>query len=107
MRDRYLNACEYISSVRFAAELVTPIRMIVSARVDNNGRTVTASFTNATVGDSGEIEVIIRRPVGKKFIYMGQQIPETVLTAMQTGDDEFRLTLPNVKAWSVATVFVE
>lgn len=107
VRDRYLNACEYIGSARFAAELVTPIRMVVSARVNASGRTVTASFTNVTVGDSGEIEVIIRRPAGNTFTYMGQYIPETVLAAVKTGDDEFHLTLPNVKAWSVASVFID
>ncbi len=107
VRNRYLNACEYISKTRFAAELLTPIRMLVSARVDENGRTVTASFTNATVGDSGELEIVLRHPAGNKFILMGQYIPETMLTAEQIGNDEYRLILPNVKAWSVATVFVD
>lgn len=106
-RDQFRNAMEYISGKKFAAELVTPIQAIVHPRVDENGKTAAVTITNVTVGDSGELEVIIRNPAGTKFVFMGQYAAETELNAEKIGDGEYRVIIPDIHGWSAATVFVE
>jgi hypothetical protein len=98
---------EYISGKKFAAELVTPIQAIVHPRVDENGKTAAVTITNVSVGDSGELEVILRNPAGTKFVFMGQYAAETELPAEKIGDGEYRVIIPDIHGWSAATVFVE
>ncbi len=106
-RDQYLNAMEYISGKRFAGELVTPIQAVVHLRADDMGKTVAVSVTNCTVGDSGELSVIVRNPAGERFTYMGQYHSETELAAEKVGDGEYRVNIPNLHGWSVGTIFVD
>lgn len=106
-RDQYRNAMEYISGTKFAAELVTPIQAILHPRVDADGKLVCVSVTNVSVGDSGELDVILRNPAGTKFIYMGQYSDEVVLDAEDLGNGEYRVKIPDIHGWSVGTIFVE
>lgn len=106
-RNQYLNAMEYISGKRFAAELVTPIQAILHPRVDETGKTVCASVTNVSVGDSGELSVIIRNPAGTNFTYMAQYYPETKLDAEDLGGGAYLVKIPNLHGWSVGTIFVD
>ncbi len=106
-RDQYRNAMEYIAGKRFAGELVTPIQAVVHLRVNDAGKTVAMSVTNCTVGDSGELSVIIRNPAGENFTYMGQYSPEVKLDAENIGDGEYLVKIPDIHGWSVGTIFVD
>ena len=106
-RDQYRMIMEYISGKKFAAELVTPIQAIVHPRVDENVKTAAVTITNVSVGDSGELEVIIRNPAGTKFVFMGQYAAETELNAEKIADGEYKVIIPDIHGWSVATVFAE
>ena len=105
-RDQLLDAAEYISGRRFAAELITPLQAVLQPRV-KDGKTIRVCVTNCTVADSGRMELIIRDPVGKKFICMSQYQETVELTPEYLSENEVRVTIPNVKPWSVAAVFCE
>ncbi|MBQ3176471.1 MAG: hypothetical protein IJB52_01500, partial [Clostridia bacterium] len=91
---------------RQPAEILSPIKAILQSRCDREGRLTQASITNATVADSGELVLQVYRPASEKVCYMGQYTPFTELTLDKTGAaDVYTVTVPNVKAWSVGTVF--
>ena len=107
-RVQYLEASAYISGRRQPAEIVTPIQMLLQSRTDAAGRLTQASVTNATVGDSGPVTIRAYRPAGRKAFYMGQYAPLTELAVRETETaDVCEVTVPDVKAWSVSTVFFE
>ena len=106
-RNQLLNMMAYISGSRFAAELVTPIQAVVHPRVDEEGRLAAVSVTNVTVGDSGELELILRNPVGTKFTYISQYSDEAALEGEEIGNGEYRVKIPDLHGWSVGTVFAE
>lgn len=105
-RVQYLEASAYISGHRQPAEILSPIKAILQSRCDREGRLTQASITNATVADSGELVLQVYRPASQNVCYMGQYTPFTELTLDETGAaDVYTVTVPNVKAWSVGTVF--
>ncbi|MBR4184155.1 MAG: hypothetical protein IKQ87_00185, partial [Clostridia bacterium] len=107
-RVQYLEASAAISGHRQPAELVTPIQACLQARVDAAGRLKQASVTNVTVGDSGPLTLRIFRPAGSRAFFMGQYAPLEALTVTPgTYPGTVEVTVPNVKAWSVGTVFFE
>ena len=107
-RIQYLEASAAISGHRQPAEIVTPIQALLQSRVDGAGRLKQASVTNATVGDSGPLTVRIFKPAGEHAFYMGQYAPREELTIHPgTYPDTVEVTVPNVKAWSVGTIFFE
>ncbi len=107
-RDQYLEASAYIAGHRLPAELVTPIQALLLARVDAQGRLKQASVASATVADSGPLTLRVSKPAGNRAVYMGQYTPPTELTPIPgDGADTVLVTVPNVKAWSVGTVFFE
>ncbi|MCR4906078.1 MAG: DUF1929 domain-containing protein [Clostridiales bacterium] len=107
-RVQYLEASAAISGHRQPAEIVTPIQACLQARVDAAGRLKQASVTNVTVGDSGPLTLRIRKPAGTHAFWMGQYVPLEELTVTPGSDpDTVEVTVPNMKAWSVGTVFFE
>ncbi len=106
-RDQLLNAIEYISGTRFAAELKTPIQAIVHPRVNEQGKTVCVSITNVTVGPSGELELIIRDPESLDFTFMAQYQDEMkpLYERLEGEKNAYIVKLPNICGWSVGTVF--
>ena len=105
-RAQYLEAAACISGHRQPAEIITPIKALLQSRCNADGQLTQASVTNATVADSGELVLQVYRPAGENVTYMGQYTPETALVLQKTDTpDVFTVTIPNVKAWSVGTVF--
>ena len=65
-------------------------------------------MASATVADSGPLTLRVSKPAGNRAVYMGQYTPPTELTPIPgDGADTVLVTVPNVKAWSVGTVFFE
>ena len=106
-RNQLLNMMAYISGRRFAAELLTPIQAIVHPRVDETGKLAAVSVTNVTVGDSGELQLILRNPAGTKFTFMSQYSDEIALAGEKIGEDEYLVKIPDLHGWSVGTIFAE
>ncbi len=105
-RDQYLEAAAYISGHRQPAEIRTSIQALLQSRINEKGQLTQASITNATVADSGPMVVQITNPVSANVTYMGQYAPETALPLSKTEvDGIYTVTIPNVKAWSVGTLF--
>ena len=73
---------------------------------DANGNTVSASVINCTIGAEKNIELLIRRPAAKRFYFMSQYNGECELSARET-EDGYIVTIPEICAWSVGTVFCE
>lgn len=106
-RDQLLDAAEYISGHRQMAELITPIQAIVLPRVDKNGKLVCVSLVNCTVGDSGPLETILKSPVSEDVLFMSQYQKPEKLSFEKLEDNRYRIIVPNLKPWSVGTIFFE
>ena len=106
VRDHILDVAEYIGG-KLAARMETEMLAALWPRANAEGRTSAVSLLNCTVGNSGEIYLRIRRPAGKRFVFESQYNGSRELTPEWQGEDEVKLCLPGLDAWSVGTVFVE
>lgn len=106
-RTQYLRAAQFISGKVPSAMLLTPIQAIVLPRVTKDGRLAACSVTNCTVADSSALTIQLHAPVGRHATYMGQYIPETEVELQKIGDDLYEAILPNVRPWSVGTLFLQ
>ena len=104
-RNQILEAIDYISdrsSVK--AILADPLKAIVRPRITEEGKTACVSLVNATVGDSGELTLIIRDPETEQFDFQsGEALVEDLSFEIKNG--EYYVKIPSMKGWSVATVF--
>lgn len=100
-----IKAAEYITGHGFAAELLTPIQGVLQPRVNAAGKTVRVCFTNCTVGDSGEMELLVRNPASDRFLVMGQYEKEYTPEVRQLSESAYIVKLRNVKAYTVCGVF--
>jgi hypothetical protein len=75
-------------------------------REDYEGKIKSVSLMNMTIGESGELTLRIKNPAGNKFVFIGQYAEEQELTA-KIENEEYVLTIPNIPAWSIATVFIK
>lgn len=106
-RDQMLNLADYISNNGLCARLLTAFPAVLLPRKHNeNGKTVSVSLTNCTVGESGELELLIRNPIGENFTFMSQYNGEKKLDYVKNGND-YIVKVPSINAWSVATVFID
>lgn len=107
-RDQLLEAAAYISGHRQPAEVVTPIKTLVQARTNTQGRLTQVSITNATVGDCNNVVVRIFRPAGQTAFYQSQYSEPVSLPLMPTEvPDIYTVMIPACRAWTVGTVFIK
>lgn len=105
-RDHLLSIADYISGNRLCAKLLSPVQAVLLPRKNKNGKVCLVSVTNCTIGESGEMQLLIRNPAGEKFTFMSQYNGEEKLSFKKDGND-YIITLPSLNPWSVGTVFVE
>ncbi|MBO5480960.1 MAG: hypothetical protein J6A63_07230 [Clostridia bacterium] len=103
-REQYLNVVDYISDNGLCARIRTPLQTMLLPRTDENGKTVCVSVTNCTVGESGELEILIRNPKTESFVFMAQGGIEQKLTFEKT-DAGYVVKTPSLAPWSVCTIF--
>ena len=72
-----------------------------------DGKLKSVSVMNMTLGESGDIVLKIKNPVSESFSYKSQyKRDETVLVEKVT-DNEYRLTLPSLAAYTIGTLFID
>ncbi len=104
-RDMLLDIIDHISGNALPARLITPMPAMLLPRKDEKGRVACISLVNCTVGESGELELLVRNPAAERFTLISQHNGTHALAFRRKGDD-YIVTLPSISAWSVATVFV-
>jgi len=97
---------DYISGRALPARMVTSMPAVLYPRVNAAGETAAVSVVNMTVGKSGSIAVRIRRPAGCRYTYMSQHNGAGECEIRSDGDGVIAV-IPDVDAYSVATIFVE
>lgn len=105
-REQILDISDYISKNALPARLLSPVQAALHPRKNSDGKTVCVSVTNLTIGESGELKLVIRNPIGEKFTFMSQYNGEKLLPFEKSGTD-YILTLPSLHPYSVSTVFIE
>ncbi len=104
-RNQILEAVDYISDRKSVKAILTdPLKAIVRPRVTEEGKTACVSLVNTTVGDSGELTLIIRDPETESFDFQnGETLIENI--PFEKKNEEYYVKVPSMKGWSVATVF--
>lgn len=105
-RDMILDIADYISKNALPARLLTPVPCVLMPRRRQDGRVSAVSVLNCTVGKSGEMELLVRDPVGEKFTFMSQYNGSCKVEFEKRGED-YILRVPSIDAWSVGTVFAQ
>ena len=104
IRDHILDLADYVSGNKVCARLLTPVQAVLNPR-KKDGKVCCVSITNCTIGKSGEMELLIREPLGESFFFMSQYNGECELSYEKRGDD-YIVKVPSLEPWSVGTVFV-
>ena len=104
-RDHIVDIADHLSGHTLSAKLLTPAQAVLLPRQNDDGKTVCVSITNCTIGESGELQLIIRNPIGEDFTFMSQYNGEKKLAFEKHGAD-YLLTIPSLSPWSVGTVFI-
>ncbi len=104
-RTQMINAINYISDCKLRAYVDTPLRTVVLPRVDNSGRLCSVSVANATIGDSGELDIKLTSPVGESFTFVSQTSEEITLAWTKAGDT-YTVKIPSLAPWTVGTIFI-
>lgn len=102
-RDRLLNIIDNLCG-GMCARLMTPHQAVIMPRIGEDGATLSVSVTNCTIGDAHDIRIKIRNPASKSFRFISQYNGECEL-ASKPCEDGCEVTVPELKAWSVGTVF--
>lgn len=105
-QQQILNAVDYICGGRLCARVETPFPAVLLPRKNERGETACVALTNCTIGDSGKLKVRIRNSAGSNFSYMSQYDGYGSLDYVKDGND-YIVTVPNIKPWSVLTIFIE
>ena len=80
--------------------------VLVYPRVTDKDRTAAVTFCNTSIGTAQSLRVRIRRPLGEQVTLARPAKPDLALTAVEGDGDELLVTLPDLPAWSVSTLFV-
>lgn len=105
-RGQILRAADYISGNRLRAILQTPLQASVLPREDGQGNLTSVSVVNMTIGESGELTLRLRHPIGEKFVFCSATCMNVPLSFTRDRED-YIVHLPSFPAWSVGTVFCE
>ncbi len=89
------------------ARIKTPVMALLMPRSDKtDGKTISVSIMNPTVGESGAVKLIIRNPKGNNFYFVSQNTEKIKLSYTKDGDD-YILNIPSIMPWSMGSVFIE
>jgi len=106
IRNRIFDIADYISDNALPARIDDSVQAILLPRKNSDGKTVSVSVVNCTIGKNEETKLIIRNPVGEKFTFESQYGGRCELDYEKIGED-YIVDLPMIDAWSVATVFID
>ena len=108
-RNQILNAIDFISDKKtLKARLDCPLKADILPRITDKNKIAAVSIVNATVGESGEMPIIIRDPEKLRFSFAsGDKNTEELRFEKTKNENEYRVFMPSIPGWSVGTVFCE
>ena len=79
--------------------------------MNSEDKVLCVTVVNATVGESGELTLLVRNPESEHFSFQSGTIPDTPLAfekrIQPSGMAEYFVHLPSLPGWSTGTVFCE
>lgn len=104
-RNQIIDAIDEISDRKFPAILKTCEQVTIIPRMTKSGKTASVSVLNISIADTEKLELLVRNPVGEKFIYKNAFF-EIELKGKKTADG-YLLELPGfTRGWDMATLFI-
>ena len=109
-RNQFFSAMDLISAKKsLKAKLLEPLKAIVLPRVNKEDKVLCVSIVNTTVGQSGELTLLIRNPESEHFSFQSGTVSDVPLAYEKKtnaeGMPEYFVHLPTLPGWSVGTVF--
>ena len=109
-RNQMMAAADYISGNALTAMLDTPAKALLLPRENREGKLTSVSVVNLTVGQSGTMQLRMRRPALREgqtsALFCAMTIAPYHLPLQRDGED-WIVTLPSIPAWSIGTLFLE
>ncbi len=109
-RNQFFSAMDLISAKKsLKAKLLEPLKAIVLPRVNKEDKVLCVSIVNTTVGQSGELTLLIRNPESEHFSFQSGTVSDVPLAYEKKtnaeGMPEYFVHPPTLPGWSVGTVF--
>ena len=106
-RNQILRTIEYICPNTNNVYLESKIQAMLMPRETYDGKLKSVSVMNMTLGESGDIVLKIKNPVSESFSYKSQYKKDETVLVEKITDNEYRLTLPSLAAYTIGTLFID
>ena len=103
-RQQILRSIDYISDNTLPAVLQSPEQVAVIPRIDTNGKTVSVTLQNLSIGKTQPMQLLIRNPKGDTFEMQNAYKKERVAYKKQKSG--YWATIPSLFGWEIITVFI-
>ena len=103
-RQQLLEAIDRATQGTFPVRVDACRPLRVLPRVNAAGELDCVTLLNCSIGETDELKVRIRRPVGAKAVWM-QPGKAPVALKYEAGEKEGVLTVPSIAGWQIGTVF--
>jgi len=104
-RNQLLNGIDYISPL--PAKLVSAEQCVVIPCINNKNKTAAVTIASASIGETEELEVIVRNPAGSKISVMSSKCREIEPISISQEPDGLKVVLPELMPYEIITVFAE
>lgn len=105
-RYQILHAIDAVSNHSLPAILENNDQMVVIPRADKNGKTVSVALMSCCIGESEELILKVRNPIGNQFSYITAK--GTVMKAdAEQKENEWIVKLPSVGPWEMIVLLIE
>ena len=104
-RNQILNAIDWLSPL--PSKLISCEQTVMIPSVDKNNKTVSVTVSSASIGETEELEILIRNPLGKKLTVMSTKHAAITPLSVFNDANELTVTLPSLEPYEIVTVFFE
>ncbi|MEG2584158.1 MAG: hypothetical protein RSA27_06610, partial [Oscillospiraceae bacterium] len=105
-RNQILNSADYICDNKLPAILKSPEQVAVFPMVDKNGKTVSVSLVNCSIGKTDKLSITIRNPIGEKF-FTANPFEESKEVSASLKKDGYSLEISGLDGWHITTIFIK
>ena len=99
------NGIDYISPL--PAKLVSAEQCVVIPCINNKNKTAAVTIASASIGETEELEVIVRNPAGSRISVMSSKCREIEPISISQEPDGLKVVLPELMPYEIITIFAE
>ena len=103
-RTQILNIIKYISDGKVPAYLTSEEQVMVIPRINSEGKTVSVTLFNLSLGDYTNLELTVNNPLNEKECTILYPFEEDKKCTLTKKDEGYGLTIDSLERWRIKTI---